>query len=50
MLESFGDHRIPFEGDRGIQFEFSEMSRLEDIIEWERSRAWALTHYAHHYY
>jgi hypothetical protein len=50
MLESFGDHRIPFEGDHGIQFEPSEMSRLEDILEWERSRQWALTQNANYYY
>lgn len=44
MLEDFGDHRTPFDGDHGIRFEPSEMAMLEDIIEWERTRAWAFKH------
>ena len=44
ILEEFGDHRTPLMGDHGIQFEPSEMAMWEDIVEWERTRAWAYRH------
>ncbi len=37
MLEQMGDHRRPLAGDRGIQFEPSELCMLEDLIEWDRA-------------
>jgi hypothetical protein len=38
ILYELGDHRMPFSGYNGIQFEPSVLSRTIDILEWDQMR------------